>query len=546
MGAIRVNQMGYSPDSTKQVVYVGGEKSFQIYNADNHQLEFKGNLKHRGFNQISGENLSAGDFTAFQKQGYYYIEINHERSSAFTISNKQHEICTDALLKAFYYQRCGVELEEQHAGKWKRSACHQQPAYLFYQKAEDFINKSEMETFDTTGGWHDAGDYGRYTIATAKTIADMLIAYEHSESAFDHSINIPESELEGADILHEVRIGLDFLFKMQRKADGAVYTKVTTRCFPGIIMPEQEMEPLLIFDISSPATASFAAVMAMAAKTYQSTDHNYSKKCLTAAKQAYQWLKNNQTPNLFENPQDVLSGEYGDNCDMDERYWAAAQLYRATGEEQYHNDFLKWYVILEDKLTLGWKNVGGYGTIAYLTCQYSVNKEVQDNLKTDWLNYASELEQRSQKDGYGITLSREEYIWGSLMILLNHAFHLIFANRLLKQPRYDKVIERNWDYVFGMNPMDLSYVTCMGERSVKHPHHRPSEADGVAEPVQGFVVGGPCAALMDEIASRQCQGLPPAKCYVDDYNSFSTNEIDIYWNSPAVYVGAYLSSRWKY
>ena len=35
---------------------------------------------------------------------------------------------------------------------------------------------------------------------------------------------------------------------------------------------------------------------------------------------------------------------------------------------------------------------------------------------------------------------------------------------------------------------------------------------------------------------------PPAKYFLDETPSADTNEIAIYWNSPAIFVGAYLNS----
>lgn len=558
MEAIRMNQMGYAPNSHKKIVYVGNTDTFRIYGLENNQLAYTGKLINYRYDEASGEYVCTGDFSELNKPGIYFIEIEDEKSLLFTISDEQPVICTDALLKAFYYQRCGMELKEEYAGKWKHSACHLQPSYIFRQDAEIILKRNqlqqeeltgelschELEQLDTSGGWHDAGDYGRYTIAMAKTIADLLLAYEHFEETFDHSIHIPESEKKGADILHEVKYGLDFLFKMQRPNDGAVYTKVATRYFPGMmIMPERDMEPIFIFDISSPATAGFTAVMAMAAKIFKKFDSEYAQRCLKAAEKSYHWLWHNQEPLFFRNPPNINSGQYGDDIDLDERYWASAQMYQTTGEEKYHDDFLQLYFMLKDKLSLEWRSVGGYGTIAYLTCGYAINKEVYDALKKEWLMNAEDLEKRSKENGYGITLAMNEYIWGSLMILLNQSIQLIIANRLRKDSLYDEVIQNNWDYLFGMNPMDISYVTGLGGRAVMAPHHRPSEADGVKEPVPGLLAGGPCASLRDEITRKYCQGMPPAKCYVDHVDSYSTNEIDTYWNSPAVYVGAYLSSK---
>ncbi len=545
MGTVRINQMGYTPSSVKQVVYVGEAKNFQIFNILNNQLCYCGELKDQGSDEASEDRVCTGDFSFFQETGRFYIEVNGEKSLVFKISVKQHEICTDALLKAFYYQRCGMWLSAQYAGQWKHPICHLQPSYLFVQNAEKLLasNPEELEQIDTTGGWHDAGDYGRYTIAMVKTIADLLLAYENCEAAFDHCIHIPESDLPGADILHEIKYGLDFLFKMQRKLDGSVYTKVATRFFPGMIMPEVDREPLFVFDISSPATGGFAAVMAMAAGVFKQWDPAYAGRCLEAAKRAYSWLQQHPEPLLFHNPKDVISGEYGDSDDTDERYWAAAQLYKVTGNEEYHKEFIRYYEELEDRLSLGWRNVGGYGTIAYLFTEKPVDSIIHEDLGKEWLKYASLLKERSKANGYGITLALDEYKWGSLMILQNQSIHLIIANQLLKKQIYDALIYYNWDYLLGVNPMDISYVTGLGERSVMNPHHRPSAADGITEPVPGLVAGGPCSYLVDEIAEKLCKGNPPAKCYVDDELSFSTNEIDIYWNSPAVFVAAYLSLR---
>ncbi|MDF2801010.1 MAG: celA [Anaerocolumna sp.] len=543
MGQIRINQMGYKINSYKKFKYLGKDQEFQVISNENGQVAYKGQIEDLVFDEASKEYVTGGDFSEITSEGNYYIQIGEDKSYNFTISNKQTEICTDAILKAFYYQRCGTELIEELAGEWKHGKCHCGSSYVFRQDAESLLdsNKEELEEVDTLGGWHDAGDYGRYTVAAAKAVADLLLAYEHFEGEFKHSIGIPESILSGDDILHEIKYELDFMLKMQRD-DGSVYTKVATRNFPGMIMPEDDAAPLFIFDISSPATAGFAASMAMAARVLNEFDKEYARTCFVAAEKAYNWLNMNIEELLFTNPVNILSGEYGDVTDVDERYWAAAEMYRITGDEIYHKDFLTYYYKLEDKLTLGWADVGGYGTLAYLYSE-KTDHNVYNSLRNKWLNFAKELEQRSKKDGYGITLSLEDYKWGSTMILLNQCMHLIIANHLLGIPEYDKLITSNWDYLFGMNPMDISYVTGLGERHIMNPHHRPSAADGVTEPVPGLISGGPCAGLYDEAAKQLCQGLPPAKCFIDHVESYSTNEITIYWNSPGVYVGAYLSSR---
>ena len=51
-----------------------------------------------------------------------------------------------------------------------------------------------------------------------------------------------------------------------------------------------------------------------------------------------------------------------------------------------------------------------------------------------------------------------------------------------------------------------------------------------------MLVGGPDDGLHDPQAVAALTGMPPAKCYVDHYDSYSTNEITIYWNAPLIYL----------
>ena len=54
------------------------------------------------------------------------------------------------------------------------------------------------------------------------------------------------------------------------------------------------------------------------------------------------WAEKN--PNVtFRNPPGISTGEYGDDNCKDEMVWAAAELYRTTGDAAYNDFFLKNY-----------------------------------------------------------------------------------------------------------------------------------------------------------------------------------------------------------
>ena len=100
-----------------------------------------------------------------------------------------------------------------------------------------------------------------------------------------------------------------------------------------------------------------------------------------------------------------------------------------------------------------------------------------------------------------------------------------------------------WHYALGMNALDLCFITGFGERSVLHPHHRPSEADGIDAPVPGLISGGPNNRFcFPHTKEKLGDKIPPAKYFLDETPSADTNEIAIYWNSPAVFVGAYFNA----
>lgn len=54
--------------------------------------------------------------------------------------------------------------------------------------------------------------------------------------------------------------------------------------------------------------------------------------------------------------------------------------------------------------------------------------------------------------------------------------------------------------------------------------------------MKGMLVGGVNQNLEDNAALAYCADAAPAKCWVDNAESYSTNEITIYWNSPLTYL----------
>ncbi|MDO4649536.1 MAG: glycoside hydrolase family 9 protein [Eubacteriales bacterium] len=517
---INLNQVGYKPASLKQAVIRGGAAggTFAVLDEKGNSV-YNGELTQEQFNAGSQETTALADFSALTTPGVYKLSAEgYGESAPFRIDeNVYQDLAADAF-HLFYLQRCGV-VEDPVYG---HEACHTQDGEIYGKAGESIVSH---------GGWHDAGDYGRYVVAGAKAAADLLLAYENYGGQFGDDTGIPESGNGIPDILDEVKYELDWLLTMQDPATGGVYHKITGENFPGVVMPQDETEKMVISPISTTATADFAAIMAMAARLYP--EEAYKKTCLEAASKAWAYFE--QTPSDtvgFKNPSGIVTGEYDDPRDTDERFWAAAELYRTTGESVYAKAASQMDVSTI-QADLGWQDVGVYGLYAYAHAadeQDSFGKTAVSRLEA----IAQAALANAQTDSYGSSLTPEEYVWGSNMYLANKGVIMLMANEFRPDDAYVTAIEQQLHYLLGNNTTSYSYVTGYGARPAENPHHRPSQYVGTA--VKGMLVGGPNAGLQDPCAASALQGAAPAACYIDNDQSYSTNEITIYWNSPLVYL----------
>lgn len=521
---INVNQIGYLPEGEKKAVVRSADGSsvsgsFEVVNADG-EVVYTGELEHAKENAASAEQTAIADFTEVTEPGTYkLVTENYGESFIFEIGDAVYEDVSMRVMQMFYLQRCGSEITDDIFG---HEACHTGGAVVY--------GSDSSARKDIQGGWHDAGDYGRYVVAGAKAAADLMLAYEAYGEQFGDDTGIPESGNGTADILDEVKYELDWMLQMQDSESGGVYHKITGENFPDTVMPEEETAQMILAPISTTATADFAATMAMAARVFASSGD--SQTYLDAAKKAWSYLEANPGDGVgFKNPDSIVTGEYDDTNDTDERYWALAELYKTTQNESYLTA-LKGYE--PDKLGtgLGWQNVGLYGMYAYLSSASSDEyyKTVQEQFdKAVEAAYAN-----VQEDAYGVALGSADYTWGSNMSVANNGMLFLMANQLEANPDYVKAAQKQLNYIMGTNTNSYCFITGFGTLSPVNPHHRPSQSLGQA--VSGMLIGGPDANLEDSYAKATLADKAPAACYVDNVQSYSCNEVTIYWNSPLVYL----------
>ncbi|HTX19053.1 MAG TPA: glycoside hydrolase family 9 protein [Bacteroidota bacterium] len=541
-----VDQAGYLPDRAKSVYFVQADDSFYVVNTTSGAVQFRGVIRplqtSTAKDPASGLKTYLGDFSALTAEGTYRITTTSgDTSYPFTISARAFEDVFKKSLKGYYYQRCGGTLPSQYAGLWARTTCHTDDG-TFHSTADKTGHAV------TTGGWHDAGDYGKYVVNAGVTLGTMLMSYELFPSKVRYDdLNIPESGNSVPDLLDEARYELNWFLTMQDAADGGVYFKVTTANFDAFEMPNMDSGTRYIYQKSSTATADFAAVMAQAARIFKPFDTTYASQCLSAARLAWQYLAAHTSivpTGGFRNPTGTSTGEYGDNNDSDERLWAAAELFVTTGEDSYHSYFKAHY---DDagifSTTMGWADVRSMAHAAYLfgvqaKADTAIRLELRSNLATRCASLLSIVD----ADGLNVSLMPAEYTWGSNSVALNNGVILVFGYLALGNNDYFNAALSQLNYILGCNRHDMTFVTGVGSASPMHPHHRPSASDGIVAPVPGLMSGGPDKYLDDPTLQADfSSSTPPAACYVDDQNSYASNEIAINWNAPLVFLSGFFN-----
>jgi len=528
---IMLDQCGYYPTMPKYATFISDTPvTFQIRRSDGSVVATK-KAEKRFDNKSAGEINYVGDFSEVTEPGVYFLSADGMgESDAFSISETVYDSVLQKTYAFFYLQRCGMDLPKKAAGLYNHKACHTGIATAY----------TGDDTKDVTGGWHDAGDYGRYVGPGAMAVAQLLYAYEINPD-FVNAYTCPDPDYSSPlpACLEEAKYELEWMMKMQRQ-DGALYHKATCNSFCGFIMPDKELEPMVLSPVSVTATADFAAVCAMAIRFYKPYDKEFALRLEAASKKAYKAMKTMDIPGGFINPKEITTGEYGDPCDIDERYYAAAELYKAFGDASYREDF---EAIAKDTIYhgYGWGDMGSFGNVAYLTCGREIDQDLAARIKASMLELADQKLATIEADGYGVALKPDEYVWGSNLSVCNFGNMLYDAYTLTGDKKYLYGAMEQLHYINGRNPMGISYISGVGTNSVKYPHHRPSGFLGKAMP--GMVSGGPCDWIADEQAkSVLVKGVtPPAKCFVDMTGSYSTNEVTIYWNSPYIQMLASIS-----
>lgn len=383
---------------------------------------------------------------------------------------------------------------------------------------------------DLTGGLYDAGDNAKFNLPMAYTATMLAWSVYEDMDAYEKS-----GQLEYA--LGNIKWICDYLIKCHPD-DNVYYYQVgdgnVDHSWWGASEVMQMNRPSFKVDKNAPgstAAGEAAAALAACSAVYKDIDAEYSEKCLSHAKQLYEFADSTKSDAGYT----AANGFYNSHSGFyDELTWAAVWLNIATGDGSWL-DKAKGYLPQCDanpKWALCWdnKSMGAVCLLAKQTGDKAYGAQLEECL--DWWN------------GGGITMSPKGLAWldqwGSLrysttmaMLAASYAESEVCSSD--KAEKYMDFCEKQVNYALGST--GRSYVVGFGENPPEHPHHRTAQgswSDNMNEPENhrhvlfGALVGGPDAS----------------DGYADSVSDYNKNEVACDYN--AGFTGALAKLYKKY
>ena len=545
---IKINQVGFYPaeDKIALITTTVSENNFFIVSMSTNKTVFRGHLGEVMHSKNSSTITRVADFSALKTPGTYQLVIKGlGKSYPFKIRSSVLESVVKASLKGFYFQRTGMPLEEKYAGKWARNEGHSDTIVFIHPSAIS-TNRKEGMSISTPGGWYDAGDYNKYIVNSGITMGTLFDAYEDMPVYFKNlNTSIPESDNTIPDILDEALYNLRWMLTMQDPGDGGVYHKCTNAAFDPMVMPDKANKPRYVVAKSTAAALDFAAVMAQASRIfndYKKQLPKLSDSCLIAAEKAWKWaIQHDSIPydqrklNEIYKPA-ITTGEYGDRKFTDEFFWTAAELYITTKKPEYLQELEKNF---SNRASLpSWNNVTLMGYYSLIRKAKDLPEVIQPyilKMKDSILSLSNQYISLIGSNAFHCVVGgrSSDFIWGSNAVAANQGMLLIYAFKITGDKKYLKAASTNVNYILGQNATGYCFITGIGSKSTRHPHHRPSIADGIDDPVPGLLAGGPNPGQQDKCHYEFNE---PETSYVDSDCAYASNEIAINWNAPLVYL----------
>jgi len=517
--AVQVNQVGYLPDAPEKFAYLShwmgtsgplsldaySNRSFHVINQSTEEALFSGvpKLRERRSDKDDhyvAENHAGADvwelnFSAFTNTGAYRIAVDGIGCSfPFEIGADVYREAFRTTARGLYHQRCGIPLEKQYT-KYVRPRCHHPDDRTILQSTHKKMTKGNAfqelpetateEKVEYWGGYHDAGDWDR-GVQHLSVSDDLLLVYELAPEKFtDGELGIPESSNGIPDIVDEARFNLD-CYKRMQKEDGGVCGGLESAGHPNMgDTAWDDSLPLFAYAPDADASFRFAATASRMHGTMLELGRgDAAGEYLKAAEKAWEWaLEKESDPGVSKKVRDL-------------KLHAAAQLFHSTGKDCYHDAFKTNLMVKTETSPLcewgKYDQKWAVWTYAMID-RPEVDPELKEMLRQATVTYVRSncidtARRRARRYGYNWYKP-----YGHTSATTPFNLGLIVAYEISGDEAFRGQMLLNCDNCLGGNPLNMVWVTGLGDRPCKAVLHHDSLYGqfGQDDPVAGIVPYGP-------------------------------------------------------
>ena len=591
--AVHVSQLGFRPDDPVKLGYLstwmgnGGSLDYQnglsfwLVAAQTDRPVYQGTANYvRGQSQAEDpkgidytrSEVHRLDFSDFKTPGRYRLCVQGVGCSfEFEIAQTAWEKAFETAIRGFYHQRSGIAIGKPFSDYTRPRAFHPADGVKVYQSGVSLLevdmglgSRDAFEALTATrteeivpnawGGYFDAADWDR-RIQHLEVPQALLELHNLFPQHFDAvTLNIPESNNALPDMLDEALWSLDFFRRLQTPA-GGIRGGIESAEHPN--MGETSWQESLTVMAYAPDVWSsywYAGVAARAAYTLKDYDSKLAATYQDSALRAMAFAEKEyaQLPDASELPHQV----------NDRRNLAALELYRLTGNQQWHNLFLATTIFKEGPAAPSVYEKQEQRDAAFLyarlssdpdSADFAVDAQVQSYARESFLRYADALVALSNSTSFGWS-KEHPYApvgWNN-GLGAPKSTNLFQAHVLTGDAKYLRAGLNAAQFSAGANPDNLVFTTGLGERSPQNPMIADYRITRQAPP-PGITLYGPADftiyrddwsfKLFADKAFPPAQDWPTVESYFDVYQHPIAAEFTVDYMVAAAYTWGYLAAR---
>lgn len=566
---IRLNQIGYLPNEAKKAIVISKSElsnDFRLVDSSTKQTVFEAKLK-----PVPGSNWGSPfeftyqlDFSAYKQKGKFFLQLENSEIHSREFSIGKYPAYHEDLLFFMRQQRCGYN-------PYLDMVCHQRDGRTFYAPIPDH------SFVEASGGWHDAGDQLKYLITASNATAQMMLAFELEKNKFaDQFDDYGRPKPNGvADVLDEAKWGLDWILKLHPRADWLFHQVADDRDHKGFKMPDKDnadygwgpnsYRPVYFADGKPQGLREFksrstgvaniagrsAAAMAMASRIWKSELKNnlQADQYLKAALELYrmgQRQEGFQQGNSYGAPY-----RYNEDTWADDMEWAAAELFKATGQTKYLNEAQRYAKIAGATSWMQHETAEHYQFYPFMNVgHFALYPLVDAKTKKELAGYYREnienIIKRGKTNSYQVGVP---FLWCSNNLVVNYITQILLYEKMTGDQQFHESALAHRDWLFGRNPWGTTMFEGIPENGeFPQDTHLPT-VQLLKKQVIGGLVDGPILRETfknlrglrlnepDEFAEFQPQEI----VYHDDVGDYSTNEPTMDGTADAILMMAMLS-----